>query len=234
MLFLKLNTLIGFPGSILHSMSVSDQLNDIYQRLFDRYGPQHWWPADEPFEVIVGAILTQSTAWVNVEKAILNLKKAGALDAVSLRQIPVNELGGLIRSSGYYNVKARKLKAFVEKLGNYDDSLEKMFAPDIPQLRSELLSIYGIGQETADSIILYAAGKPIFVIDAYTHRIMDRLGLNSDCGNYAALQAFFMNNLPPDVKLFNEYHALLVRHGKEVCKKSSSLCSGCCLSGMCR
>ncbi len=224
----------GCRGSILRSMSDSDRLNDIYRRLFNRYGPQHWWPADEPFEVIVGAILTQSTAWTNVEKAIMNLKGAGLLSPVSMRKIPVEELAGFIRPSGYYNVKARKLRAFVDRLGNYGDSLAKMFVPGVPQLRAELLSIYGIGQETADSIILYAAGKPIFVIDAYTHRIMDRLGLNSDYGNYAALQAFFMNNLPHNEQLFNEYHALLVRHGKEVCRKSSPLCPGCCLSDICR
>ena len=214
-------------------MSASNQLNDIYQSLFDRYGPQRWWPADEPFEVIVGAILTQSTSWVNVEKAIVNLKEAGVVSPVSLRQIPTEELAEIIRPSGYYNVKARKLKAFVERLGDCGDALEKMFAPDIPQLRSELLSIYGIGQETADSIILYAARKPIFVIDAYTHRIMDRLGLNSDYGNYIVLQDLFMNNLPHNEKLFNEYHALFVRHGKEVCQKSSPSCDGCCLRNMC-
>jgi len=214
-------------------MSASNQLNDIYQSLFDRYGPQRWWPADEPFEVIVGAILTQSTSWVNVEKAIVNLKEAGVVSPVSLRQIPTEELAEIIRPSGYYNVKARKLKAFVERLGDCGDALEKMFAPDIPQLRSELLSIYGIGQETADSIILYAARKPIFVIDAYTHRIMDRLGLNSDYGNYIVLQDLFMNNLPHNEKLFNEYHALFVRHGKEVCQKSSPSCDSCCLKNMC-
>jgi len=214
-------------------MSASNQLNDIYQCLFDHYGPQRWWPADEPFEVIVGAILTQSTSWVNVEKAIVNLKEAGVLTPVSLRQIPTEELAEIIRPSGYYNVKACKLKAFVERLGDYGDSLEKMFAPDIPQLRSGLLSIYGIGQETADSIILYAAGKPIFVIDAYTHRIMDRLRLNVDYGNYAALQSFFIKNLPPDEKLFNEYHALFVRHCKEVCRKSSPSCDNCCLRNIC-
>ncbi|NQT74764.1 MAG: hypothetical protein HQ553_18655 [Chloroflexi bacterium] len=213
-------------------MSTDHSLQQIYQRLFERYGPQYWWPADEPFEVIVGAILTQSTAWTNVEKAILELKKANVLNPVSLRDLPTDSLAQLIRSSGYYNVKARKLKAFVEWLGNYNDSLERMFASDIPQLRKELLSIYGIGQETADSIILYAARKPIFVIDAYTHRIMDRLGLNPDYGNYAALQTVFMSNLTHDERFFNEYHALFVRHGKEVCQKSSPFCDGCCLSNL--
>ncbi|MCP4754483.1 MAG: hypothetical protein GY866_26675, partial [Proteobacteria bacterium] len=174
------------------------KLERIYQLLFDRYGPQHWWPADESFEMIVGAILTQSTAWTNVEKAIANLKLAGALNPASLRQIPVDQLAQLIRPSGYYNVKARKLKAFAEQLEEHHDSLDEMLAPDLVELRQLLLSIYGIGPETADSIILYAAKKPIFVIDAYTHRIMHRLGLNSDFGNYATLQALFMDNLPHD------------------------------------
>ncbi len=214
-------------------MSVSNQLNDIYQCLFDHYGPQYWWPSDEPFEVIVGAILTQSTAWTNVEKAITNLKNAGMLSPDSLREIPIDRLAQLIHSSGYYNAKAHKIKAFVERLEDYNDSLERMFSSDIPQLRHELLSIYGIGQETADSIILYAANKPIFVIDAYTHRIMDRLGLNPDYGNYAALQTVFMSNLTHDERLFNEYHALFVQHGKEVCQKSSPFCDGCCLSNLC-
>jgi len=147
--------------------------------------------------------------------------------------MPIEELAQLVRPSGYYNVKARKLKAFVERLASYGDSLEEMLGPDTPQLRSELLSIYGIGPETADSIILYAAHKPIFVIDAYTHRIMDRLGMNSDFGNYATLQAFFMANIPTDEVLFNEYHALLVRHGKEACRKTP-ICDHCCLDGMCR
>lgn len=214
-------------------MPANQKLQQLYQHLFDCYGPQHWWPGDTPFEVIVGAILTQSTAWINVEKAIAKLKEADMLDPVCLRQIPVDDLARLIRSSGYYNVKARKLKAFVERMGEYHDSLEKMFAPDIPQLRAELLSIYGIGEETADSIILYAAEKSIFVIDAYTHRIMDRLGLNPDYGNYAALQRVFMEGLPHDEKLSNEYHALFVQHGKGTCKKTSPICYSCCLNSMC-
>ncbi len=213
-------------------MSVNRKLERIYQLLFDRYGPQHWWPADEPFEMIVGAILTQSTAWTNVEKAIANLKQAGVLNPLSLRQIPVEQLTELIRPSGYYNAKARKLKAFAEQLEEHHDSLDEMLAPALVELRQKLLSIYGIGPETADSIILYAAKKPIFVIDAYTHRIMDHLGLNSDFGNYATLQALFMDNLPHNESIFNEYHALFVRHGKESCRKTPA-CNDCCLSEMC-
>ncbi|HEY48627.1 MAG TPA: hypothetical protein G4O13_01115 [Dehalococcoidia bacterium] len=199
----------------------------------DYYGPQHWWPGDSSFEVIVGAILTQSAAWGNVEKAISNLKNAGALSPSSLREITLEELAHLIYPSGYYNAKALKLKSFVEHLGSaHQDSLEQLFVLDICSLRSELLSIHGIGDETADSIILYAARKPIFVIDAYTRRIIARLGLNPPRNDYAAFQSLFMENLPADEKLFNEYHALLVRHGKEVCKKSP-LCAQCCLNSLC-
>jgi endonuclease-3 related protein len=155
------------------------------------------------------------------------------MNPVSLRQIPIEELAKLIYPSGYYRAKALKLKSFVERLGEaYHDSLEELFALDTPQLYSELLSIHGIGPETADSIILYAAHKPIFVIDAYTRRIIGRLGLSPQRDDYAAFQALFMDNLPADEKLFNEYHALFVRHGKEACKKMP-ICDPCCLKDLC-
>lgn len=212
---------------------LSQLLTEIYRLLFARYGPQHWWPADTTFEVMVGAILTQSAAWGNVEKAISNLKRAEALTPVSLRQLPIGKLTKLIFPSGYYKAKALKLKKFVERLGEaYQDSLDKLFSLDIPQLRNELLSIHGIGPETADSIILYAAHKPIFVIDAYTRRIISRLGFSLQRDDYTAFQALFMDNLPADEKLFNEYHALFVRHGKEACKKTP-LCDHCCLKDIC-
>lgn len=214
-------------------MTLTQTLEEIYRRLLEHYGPQHWWPADDSFEVVVGAILTQSAAWTNVERAIDNLKKENALNPAALRQLPIDELAELIRPSGYFNVKARKVKAFAERLGaRYGDSLERMFSLNMPDLRSELLSIYGIGQETADSIILYAARKPIFVIDAYTHRITDRLGLSSNKLDYSSLQALLMDYLPHDEKLFNEYHALFVRHGKVTCKRSP-ICQACCLSDIC-
>jgi endonuclease-3 related protein len=211
----------------------SQRLNEIYDVLFAHYGPQHWWPGDTPFEVIVGAILTQSAAWGNVEKAIANLKKAGALNPVSLRKLELSKIAELIYPTGYYNAKALKLKAFVEYLGvAHRDSLDKLFSLDTSKLRNELLNIHGIGPETADSIILYAARKPVFVIDAYTRRIISRLGLNPVKEDYSAYQALFMENLPADEKLFNEYHALFVRHGKEVCKKTP-LCANCCLRKLC-
>jgi len=202
----------------------------IYRRLFQAYGPQHWWPADGPFEVIVGAILTQSAAWTNVEKAISNLKSAGALSPRALRQLPGPELAGLVYPSGYYNAKARKLKAFAEWFGTqYDDSLERLFARDAGELRRELLAVHGIGEETADSILLYAGDKPVFVIDAYTRRIVNRLGLAPSAKSYQDYRELFMNALPPDVSLFNEYHALLVRLGKEPCRKKPR-CASCCLN----
>jgi endonuclease-3 related protein len=209
------------------------QLTEIYGLLWERYGPQHWWPADSPFEVIVGAILTQSAAWTNVERAVKNLGDAGALAPAPLRQMPQRRLAELVYPSGYYNAKALKLKAFVQFLGDrYGDSLEELFSLDIRALRAELLSIHGVGEETADSIVLYAAHKPLFVIDAYTRRMVSRLGLHTSNGQYAGFQKLFMETLPADEMLFNEYHALIVRHGKEVCRKSP-LCDRCCLSERC-
>ncbi len=210
------------------------KLDQAYRLLFDRYGPQHWWPGESPFEVIVGAILTQSAAWTNVEKAIHNLKERTLLDPASLLRIPQDELALLIYSSGYYNAKARKLKAFVEHLEErYGGGLDRLFALDVDELRVELLSIHGVGEETSDSIILYAAEKPIFVIDAYTRRIVDRMGLRPEQKSYAAYQALFKDALPHDLELFNEYHALLVRLGKETCRKKPD-CSACCLRGVCK
>jgi endonuclease-3 related protein len=209
-------------------------LTDIYRRLLKRFGPQHWWPADEPFEVIVGAILTQSTAWGNVEKAIANLKKAGALSPQALRRLSQPELAEMVYPCGYYNTKALRLKAFADWLGaGYNDDLDRLFALDAAELRQELLGVHGIGPETADSIILYAAGKPVFVIDAYTRRILSRLGLAPEQESYAAYQALFSENLPLDVQLFNEYHALLVCLGKNCCRRRP-LCADCCLKDMCQ
>ena len=209
------------------------RLLDVYQRLHQRYGPQHWWPGDGPFETIVGAILTQNTAWRNVERAMANLKAADALSAPRLRDLSDEELGGLIRPSGYFNTKAKKLKAFAQVLGQrHNDDLGHLFAQDIPTLRRELLSIYGIGEETADDIILYAASMPSFVIDAYTRRIVLRLDLTPERRDYTAFQTLFQDNLPKDVLLFNEYHALLDRHAKETCRKEP-LCQRCCLLSLC-
>jgi endonuclease-3 related protein len=214
--------------------ALGQALIDIYRRLLDRFGPQHWWPAEEPFEVIVGAILTQSAAWGNVERAIDNLKRAEALSPGKLRRLQLPRLAKLVHPCGYYNAKALKLKSFAFWLGNhYADDLDRLFASDTDDLRRQLLSVHGVGQETADSILLYAAGKPVFVIDAYTRRILSRIGLGPEKDSYAGCQAFFMDNLTADTELFNEYHALLVRLGKDVCRRRP-LCPQCCLNDMCQ
>ena len=183
---------------------------------------------------MVGAILTQSAAWQNVEKAIANLKEDDALSPEALRRLDLPEIGALIRPCGYYNAKALKLKSLACWLEeHYDDRLDELFAGDIAQLRQQLLSIHGIGPETADSIILYAADKPIFVIDAYTRRIVGRIGLAPDNNSYAAYQNLFMEHLPADGRLYNEYHALLVCLGKDVCR-THPLCQQCCLNSICQ
>lgn len=214
----------------MDDQKINRALLDVYTKLYAQYGPQYWWPAEDPFEIIIGAILTQSTAWSNVEKAITNLKNAGTMSARALREIPEDNLAELIYPSGYYNAKARKIKAFAQWLGQqYDDNLDQLFKCNITELRKKLLGIYGIGEETADSIILYAAGKPVFVIDAYTRRIINSIGITSPNNSYGVYQSLFMDNLPSDSTLFNEYHALIVRHGKETCKKNPS-CESCCLN----
>ena len=182
---------------------------------------------------MVGAILTQAAAWRNVEKAIDNLKAAKALSPQALRQSSLSDIATLIRPCIYYNVKAHKLKSLANWLGEYcQDNLSKLFAISTDRLRQQLLSIWGIGDETADSIVLYAANKPIFVIDAYTRRIINRISLAPDSNSYTAYQSLFMDNLPADATLFNEYHALLVCLGKNVCR-SRPLCQQCCLLNMC-
>ena len=214
----------------MDKQTISRALPGIFQRLLARYGPQGWWPAQDTFEIIVGAILTQSAAWTNVEKAITNLKTAGVLSPESLRQFPQTEVANLIYPSGYYNAKALKLKSFAQWLGKYyNDDFRKLFANDIENLRCQLLSVYGIGEETADSIILYAAKKPVFVIDTYTRRIMSRIGLAAKNSSYIEYQTHFMENLPADTRLFNEYHALLVCLAKNICR-ARPLCSRCCLN----
>jgi endonuclease-3 related protein len=209
-------------------------LEDVFQRLLARYGPQGWWPGDDrPFVVVVGAILTQAAAWKNVEKALRSLERAGALTPEGLLRLPEAELARLVYPAGYYNAKARKLKAFAEMLNRRCGScLEGLFALPLAELRRALLETHGIGPETADDIILYAAGRPVFVVDAYTRRVLSRLGLRPAEDTYDAWQTFFMDRLPHDVPLFKEYHALLVRHGKETCRREP-LCAGCCLIEVC-
>lgn len=191
----------------------------IYEILYKTFGPQYWWPGDGAFEVAVGAILTQNTNWANVEKAINNLKSHGLLNANALHEISANKLAQLIRPAGYFNIKAKRLKEFIDFLvTHYRGSMKRMGNEDANTLRERLLSINGIGPETADSILLYALEKPVFVIDAYTKRVLQRHGLVNEKSSYSELQELFHKNLSHDVRLFNEYHALFVKVGKDYCK----------------
>lgn len=224
------------PVSVLSATiaAMKNTLGDIYTRLEQHFGAQHWWPGDSDFEIIVGAILTQNTAWTNVEKAIANLKHARLLTPAAMHHATTAQLAQLIRPSGYFNLKAKKLKAFTRFLfAKYQGRLAHLFKLATPTLRAQLLDVYGIGAETADSIILYAARQPIFVIDAYTRRIFARLGLAHAEAPYDELQALFMAHLPRDVQLFNEYHALIVALGKNVCKKTLPRCAQCPLRDVC-
>ena len=200
-------------------------LSSFYNALFTHFGEQKWWPAKTRFEVIVGAILTQNTNWGNVERAIRNLRSAGLLTPEKMYGVSKDTLAEIIRPAGYFNVKAGRLKNFLDLLfDSYDGKLAKLLKKEHLELRTELLSINGIGAETADSILLYAADKPAFVIDAYTKRILTRHGLINDDVDYQDLQRLFTDNLKADVKVFNEYHALIVMTGKDFCKTKKPLC----------
>lgn len=205
----------------------------IYETLLGHYGKQHWWPADTPFEVIVGAILTQQASWTNVELAINNLKKSKKLTPKTIHNLSIKDLERLIKPSGFYKIKAKRLKNFTNFLfDKYNGSLKKLFSLSLIELRHELLSVNGIGKETADSIILYAAKKPTFVVDAYTIRIFNRFGLLKS-NKYEEVKEFFENNLPKDVNLFNEYHALIVELGKNICKIKPK-CLKCPINRWCK
>lgn len=205
-------------------------LREMYDAMLAAWGPQGWWPAQTPTEVIIGAILTQNTAWRNVERAIENLRSAGALDWAVLRDLPFEVLAELIRPAGTFNVKTRRLKGFVNWLWErFDGQLERMFATPLYALREELLSVSGIGRETADAILLYAGGLPTFVVDAYTARILRRHLLIDEDAGYEDIKDLFESNLPADPALFNEYHALLVQAGKTHCRPKPR-CEGCPLA----
>jgi endonuclease-3 related protein len=210
---------------------MNDRLLDIYRILFDHYGPREWWPAETPFEVVVGAILTQNTAWRNVEMAIANLKQSGPLAPDVLFRLPEETLAEAIRPSGYYRRKSKRLRNFLSMLSNqFDCRLDALFELPTETLREELLAISGIGPETADSILLYAAGRPVFVIDTYTIRILSRHELLPEETCYVEAQEWVTDNLPEDVQLFNEFHALLVNVGKDFCRPRPK-CAGCPLEG---
>ncbi len=203
-------------------------LSVFYHALRRRLGPQHWWPAQTPFEVIVGAILTQNTSWANVERAIANLRSASLLQPAALARVRLSRLERLVRPSGYYRQKAKKLKAFVQFLDrDFGGSLDRMFRQPTAALRQRLLAIHGIGPETADSILLYAGNHPVFVMDAYTRRILSRHGLAHPDADYHQAQALFHAELPRQARIFNEYHALLVETGKRWCIKSEPRCGEC-------
>lgn len=202
-----------------------------YHLLNRALGPQHWWPGETTFEIIVGAILTQSTAWTNVEKAIINLKREGVLSPKRMANLPLQRLARLIRPSGYFNQKARRLKTFLSFLAQFG-TLKKMFCEPTERLRRNLLALNGIGPETADSILLYGGGQPIFVVDAYTRRILKRHGWVHDKASYEEIQNLFHKHVRRNSHLYNQYHALLVNVGKNSCKRSTPLCQECPLKSM--
>jgi endonuclease-3 related protein len=213
------------------SIAAQRRLSWLYRALYDRYGPQHWWPAETPFEVMVGAVLTQNTAWTNVEAAIANLKGARCLNADEILGCPHAALAQLIRPVGYFNIKSQRLKAFCAWYlahGGY----AALRARKTAELRIALLTVNGIGPETADDILLYAFQRPVFVIDAYTRRLLRRLGLLAGDEGYEAVRTMFEAALEPDAALFNEYHALIVHHVKNTCRRQPE-CARCCLVTAC-
>jgi len=209
-------------------MSRAATILGMYQAMLDALGPSRWWPGDTPFEIAVGAILTQNTNWGNVEKAIANLKARDLLSARAMLALDPAELAELIRPAGYYNLKTARLRNFLIFLKNEAElEVESLKVHAMDELRDKLLAVRGIGPETADSILLYALQMPSFVVDAYTHRLMCRHGLAFEGIDYHELRALFMDALPEDVALYNEYHALIVRTGKEWCRKQAGLCAAC-------
>jgi endonuclease III related protein len=205
---------------------------DIYERLYSFLGPQGWWPGETPFEIVVGAILTQNTNWGNVCKAIMNLRNGGLLSFEALLALPLADLAWHIHPSGYYNLKARRLKNLLQMIvEKYRGELDVLLRDDVTVGRKNLLSVQGIGPETADSILLYAGNHPVFVVDTYTHRIFSRHHLLADESDYDSIQECFLHMLPADSRLFNEYHALIVKLGKEYCRKTRPLCEDCPLKG---
>ena len=217
-----------WPGGLLATRH--SPLATFFEALFQAHGQQHWWPGRTPFEVIVGAILVQNTTWANVERAIANLRQANLLTPSAMEKAAQPKLAQLIRSSGYFRQKARKLKEFMRFLRKeHRGSLPAMFRTPTAKLREQLLDVHGIGPETADSILLYAGNHPVFVVDAYTRRILQRHGLATGKESYEEIRRLFEQSLPNDHQLFNEYHALLVLVGKNYCRTRAPLCSQCTL-----
>lgn len=214
-------------------MTTAERLLALYNRMFAQLGPQRWWPAETPFEVMVGAILTQNTSWRNVERAIANLKGVGLMSLEALSALPIGLLAEYIRPAGYYNIKAGRLHNLLTFINeHHGGDLQAFLDQPLPACREQLLSIKGIGRETADSILLYAANLPIFVVDTYTHRILVRHQVIDEDFGYEAIQELFMDHLACDTQLYNEYHALLVRVGNVYCKKKNPDCAACPLQGL--
>ena len=213
-------------------MGTSQIISSAFKRMYQAFGPQDWWPGDSPLEIMVGAVLTQNTNWANVEIAISNLKKEKMLSLKALKEVNSNKLAKLIRPSGYYNIKAKRLKNLINFIfSEYNGSLKKMFLEPDKNLRKKLLSVNGVGKETADSIMCYAGKKTVFVIDAYTKRIFSRLGICKKDIEYDEIQGIFCKHLKERYQLFNEYHALIVNLGKNYCKPKP-LCDNCPLKGI--
>jgi len=209
-------------------VQTGEKIRRFYEALLAAYGPQGWWPADTPFEVAVGAILTQNTAWRNVERAIANLRREGLLSPEALARVDAEHLAVCLRPAGYFRIKAGRLKNFIRLLTErFGGRLEDLFALSTSELRETILGVSGIGPETADSIVLYAAHRPVFVVDAYTARVLHRHGLAEQDATYADLQELMQSSLPDDVEVFQEYHALLVAVAKQRCKKRQPVCPGC-------
>jgi endonuclease III related protein len=212
---------------------MANKMLEVYTHLLKTLGPQHWWPGDTPFEIIVGAVLTQNTSWQNVVRAIHNLREADLLDPTALYNVPLEELEELIRPAGYFRVKAVRLRNLLKLIvEQYGGSLEKMFRTGLTNLRQELLAVSGIGPETADSIMLYAGNLPTFVVDAYTHRILARHGWFDFEADYHQIQDYLVSSLPQDPEVYNEFHALIVYLGKHYCKKTGPKCRECPLFKM--
>lgn len=214
-------------------MSKNNPYREAYQRLFEYYGEQGWWPAETALEVVVGAVLTQNTNWSNVDKALTNLKCQGLLDFEALLSLEETQLAQLIKPSGYYNLKAKRLKNLMVMISEmYEGKLGLLMQDDLYSARENLLSVKGIGPETADCILLYVCKKPVFVVDAYTYRVFSRHNLLEEETDYETIQETFMENLEHETHIFNEYHALIVQLGKDFCKKSTPQCEGCPLQGL--
>lgn len=213
-------------------MAGKKAFEEVYVLLFAYFGPQDWWPGETAIEIVVGAVLTQNTNWTNVTKAIANLQDAGVLSYSALLELSMEELASYIRPSGYYNIKSKRLKNLLMMIRDrYKGDLDRLLGDETQTARENLLSVQGIGPETADSILLYAGDHPVFVVDAYTHRIFSRHGLIAEESDYDAIQEEFTTRLPMQSALYNEYHALLVMLGKNFCKKTKPLCEQCPLRG---